>query len=181
MIQPIDLNDQDAVGRAFTRTVVYYANRRLDSAQGLVGKLVYYRPSANSHAVAAVVLDAEEGTGALEGITFASLLPVEGVRAGDRRTSRLDVDVEAVAALDILDRTQAHAVGSRWEATYGQRLPRAARVQAGLEEKPLDRDDLRRLLANFAAEVEMDIDAEREDWGTGTERQFGRIAARLGL
>ncbi len=177
----IDMSDPAAVGRAFTRTLAHHSQRRAEGSQGLVGKLVYYRPSTYATMTAAVVVDVEEGYGALEGITFATLLPLEGMRHGDRRTDRLDVDVESTAALEVLDRTQAHAVAKRWEGEHGKRLPDAARIQAGLKEEPLTREGLRRMLSDFAAEVETDVTKELPDWSTGTERQFERLADRLGL
>jgi hypothetical protein len=49
------------------------------------------------------------------------------------------------------------------------------------EAQPVSREELRKLLADFAAEVGMDLEAERLDWGPGTEQVFERLAEKLGI
>lgn len=47
--------------------------------------------------------------------------------------------------------------------------------------QPVTLAQLRKLLADFAAEVETDVTLERLDWGAGTERAFKKLAERLGI
>jgi hypothetical protein len=49
------------------------------------------------------------------------------------------------------------------------------------EAQPVTRAELRGLLADFAAEVSIDLEAGQLDWGPGTERQYDRIAEALGI
>jgi hypothetical protein len=49
------------------------------------------------------------------------------------------------------------------------------------EAQPVTLAELRSLMADFAAEVSIDLEAERLDWGPGTERSFERLAEKLGI
>jgi hypothetical protein len=49
------------------------------------------------------------------------------------------------------------------------------------ERQPVTLAELHTLLADFAAEVEMDVMAERPEWGDGTTAQYEKIAEKLGI
>jgi hypothetical protein len=58
---------------------------------------------------------------------------------------------------------------------------RGAAAVAEMAEGPLTRAELERLLADFAAEVSMDLDKGLDGYGEGTVRIAERIAKRAGL
>jgi|1185.fasta_scaffold175097_2 hypothetical protein len=60
-------------------------------------------------------------------------------------------------------------------------LPDERRDPGNAEPQPVTREELERLLADFAAEVEMDVAAERSGYGPGTVKMAEKIAERLGI
>lgn len=173
----------EGMGRLFGQTLNDHIKRwETAPATTLTGRLVWFRRHGEEKQ-AAVVLAV--GCGCEYGwndTQFAELVPLFDMRSDMMGADeRIAVSIATVEELELLTKREAREALNEWEARFGGWLPTPVRYQAGAVEEPLTREALDKLLADFAAEVTIDVEGDQLDWSARTRKAADRIARRAGI